>query len=142
MTPEDVFQAAVAKMNAASDARSAWIAKFEADARFAKLDEYIAIFGPSMPRHGWDGFADVVTGLMSAQHWRTKRATALRAARKCQIKGDAVATAFWLSNAASNRKTEHLYRAADRREMYRGLILTAAGLPALREADVHTQAAE
>jgi hypothetical protein len=134
MTPEDVFQAAVAKMNAASDARSAWIAKFEADARFAKLDEYIAIFAPEMPGHGFIGGMQVFMELASSRHWRTRRAKALRAARKCQIKGDAAATAFWLSNAASDRKTEYLYRAADRREMYRGMILTAAGLPALREA--------
>jgi hypothetical protein len=133
----DTFRADLARQN------DKFRAKREAektDKRLNGLLDYVAIFAPTMPRHGMAGAGDVFGGLMSARHWRNLRAKDLCTARKLQLHGDRASAIFWLRKAAEHRKDEKRFRAAERRAEIMPIICDAIGVryaPALT-----TQAAE
>jgi hypothetical protein len=131
------LEKALAAIANLGEAYTAKVAREAADPIIQKLDEHIAIFKLPDPRHGFYGGRDVFAQLASARHWMVKRAQALRVARSQQLAG--VDASRWLSKAAWCRQSEKHYRAVERGEEYRRVIMGAAGYPFVRAASGEEQ---
>lgn len=111
----DALTDALAKIEAHSREQTVMRNKVEADARYIALRSYAKSLEQPITRNGWEGGVQMVGSLMSSQYWRAKRAAELAIVRQGQIKRLPGYAKAWLRRAAEHRKTEHMYRATERR---------------------------
>ncbi len=113
-TDSPAMLAALAKIEADGKAFAAMRNRVQADPRYARLTAYSKSLEQEITGSGWDGLDQLVGQCTSSQYWRSKRAGDLAQARKGQVKGMPGYAKFWLREAARHRKTELMYRAAEK----------------------------